>query len=359
LLAVCQLPDELFQPYASATTSVVVLEKGVKHDPSIATVFVRLHHDGLTLRKGIRVERPTEPNDIPQAVDAIVNKRAIPGFSGLGHVSGEREWAAGAYVASAPPSREEVQDAVDVHLRRLASFYARYSREVTVQREQVRQGGIRMSGYRSLMSQAKKDNAKALSDAARPGTIGDAFDIVYGMKELHSRDGIADGETLVISPTEAYNGCYGWLEFGQVMQPPFVTVAQTGSIGEAFVQFEPCAVNDDCLVLLPRKPLSEAMLVIAAACLHEEKWRFSYGRKLTPAYCRMIPCLKRGWRSGWRRRGASCLRRLPGMPVRKMRRFLLSDGGIARKRAPTESGARCFLPRPFFYFALGSAQAIT
>ncbi|UPG90721.1 SAM-dependent methyltransferase [Luteibacter aegosomaticola] len=283
LLAVCQLPDELFQPYASATTSVVVLEKGVKHDPSVATVFVRLHHDGLTLRKGIRVERPTEPNDIPQAVDAIVNKRAIPGFSGLGHVSGEREWAAGAYVASAPPSREEVQEAVDVHLRRLASFYTRYAREVTVQRDQVRQGAIRMAGYRSLMSQAKKDNAKALSDAARPGTIGDAFDIVYGMKELHSRDGIADGETLVISPTEAYNGCYGWLEFGQVMQPPFVTVAQTGSIGEAFVQFEPCAVNDDCLVLLPRKTLSEAMLVIAAACLHEEKWRFSYGRKLTPA----------------------------------------------------------------------------
>ncbi|MBO9908601.1 hypothetical protein, partial [Xanthomonas phaseoli] len=26
-----------------------------------------------------------------------------------------------------------------------------------------------------------------------------------------------------------------------------------------------------------------ANLVIAAACLHEEKWRFSYGRKLTPA----------------------------------------------------------------------------
>ncbi len=34
LLAVCQLPDELFQPFASATTSVVLLEKGVSPTPN-------------------------------------------------------------------------------------------------------------------------------------------------------------------------------------------------------------------------------------------------------------------------------------------------------------------------------------
>jgi type I restriction enzyme M protein len=61
-------------------------------------------------------------------------------------------------------------------------------------------------------------------------------------------------------------------------------VAQTGSIGESFVQLEPCAVNDDCLVLLPKTPerVGVAKLVIAAAILHAEKWRFNYGRKLTP-----------------------------------------------------------------------------
>ena len=44
-------------------------------------------------------------------------------------------------------------------------------------------------------------------------TIGGAFDIYYGMKELHSRDGMADGKTLIISPTESYNGTDGWLDF--------------------------------------------------------------------------------------------------------------------------------------------------
>lgn len=50
------------------------------------------------------------------------------------------------------------------------------------------------------------------------------------------------------------------------------------------MQLEPCAVNDDCLILLPKEgiELGEATLVIAAACLHAERWRFTYGRKLTP-----------------------------------------------------------------------------
>src|SRR5712692_10159165 len=52
LIAVCQMPDELFQPYASATTSVVLLEKGIPHNPKRKTIFVRLQYDGLTLKKG-------------------------------------------------------------------------------------------------------------------------------------------------------------------------------------------------------------------------------------------------------------------------------------------------------------------
>lgn len=282
LVAVCQLPDELFQPYAAATTSIVILEKGTKHDPAVATTFVRLNHDGLTLRKGIRVERSTELNLIPQTIDAILNKKQIAGFSGLGKITGTIEWSPGAYVMSAPPTSGEVRAAVDVQLRRLASFYVRFAQEVVRQRAEIAAGGIAISDYEAQLSQTRLNNAKAYATSA-PDTIGSAFNIYYGLKELHSREGFTSGDTLIISPTESYNGCYGWLDFPAVAKPPFVTVAQTGSIGEAFPQFEPCAVNDDCLVLLPKKRMSEARLVIAAACLQTERWRFSYGRKLTPS----------------------------------------------------------------------------
>jgi hypothetical protein len=281
LLAVCQLPGELFQPFAAASTAFVVIEKGVPHNPKRKTMFVRLHHDGLTLRKGTRVERASEPNQIPAAIDAILNHLSTPGFSGAASIGNDDEWAPGAYIASATPDEQEVKQNVDILLRRLASFYTRYSQEIVTQRRAIVSGDLSVRSYRDMVTGTRIEHAESIP--AEPGTIGGMFDIFYGMKELHSREGMVPGATLVISPSEQYNGCYGWLEFPNLIQPPFVTVAQTGSIGESFVQLEPCAVNDDCLVLLPKPGVKMAQLVLAAASLQAEKWRFTYGRKLTPS----------------------------------------------------------------------------
>jgi hypothetical protein len=283
LLAVCQLPDELFQPFAAATTSFVILEKGVPHTAARKTCFIRLKHDGYELRKGSRIEWPAEPNQIPQALDAILNRSATPGFSRAVSIKGSDEWAPGAHIESAPYQEDQLKADIDILLRRLGSFYTRYAPEIIAQRRAIAAGEIAMQPYRKMLTKARLDSTAGHSTTE--GTMGSFFDIYYGMKELHSREGYTDGRTLIISPTEEYNGCYGWLDFPKVMEPSFVTVAQTGSIGEAFVQFEPAAVNDDCLVLLPKigADVTEADLVIAAACLHEERWRFSYGRKLIPS----------------------------------------------------------------------------
>ncbi|MGC4028782.1 MAG: N-6 DNA methylase [Steroidobacteraceae bacterium] len=283
LLAVCQLPDELFQPFAAATTAFVLIEKGVPHTSARKTCFVRLQHDGLMLRKSNRVEWPREPNQIPAAIDAILNRTSTPGFASAANVHSRDEWAPGAYIESPVYDEAANKDDIDVLLRRLGSFYTRYAKEVVAQRRAIKSGQVISRPYRTMVSKTRIGNTSARSASGKE-TIGAFFDIFYGMKELHSREGLLPGSTLIVSPTEEYNGCYGWLDFPRVIAPPFVTVAQTGSIGEAFVQLEPAAVNDDCLVLLPREgeDVTEADLVIAAACLHAEKWRFTYGRKLTP-----------------------------------------------------------------------------
>ena len=282
LLAVAQLPDELFQPYASSTTCIVMLEKGIPHNPKGQTVFVRVAYDGLTLKKSSRIQRTDGKNQMPDACDAIINKRAIPGFSGLASVSGRNEWAVGAYIDSNVASADELKGSADVLLRRMASFYVRYAAEIVAQREAVISADIEVLPYRSMVTTSRLTNAAKLPSVK--GTIGGMFDILYGMKELHSREGIPPGQTLIISPTEEYNGTYGWLTFTPAVQPPFVTAAQTGSIGESFVQLEPCAVNDDCLILLPRNDkTTTAQLILAAAVLRLERWRFTYGRKLTPS----------------------------------------------------------------------------
>jgi type I restriction-modification system DNA methylase subunit len=282
LVAVFQLPDELFQPYAAATTSALVFEKGTPQAKTMETVFVRLNHDGLALKKGVRIARPDELNSIPEAIQAVHGKKSRAGFSGTASLTGSMEWSAGAYIPSSVPDDTELKDTIDVQLRRLASFYARYAREVIQQREAIKAGEIASSHYRSMISSSRlKNTGKVIGNK---GTIGGSFDVYYGMKELHSREGYSNGQTLIISPTESYNGTYGWLDFPRTIDAPFVTVAQTGSIGEAFVQLEPCAVNDDCLIILPKAGHTADIceLIIVAATLQIEKWRFNYGRKLTP-----------------------------------------------------------------------------
>lgn len=281
LLAVCQLPDELFQPFASATTSFVVIEKGVPHNPKHKTAFVRLRYDGLALDKGVRIERA--PNQIPDALDAITNGTVIPGFSGTAHIKGDMEWAAGAYIESASPDEMELQNAVDVLLRRLASFYTRYAPEVLAQRQAIATGEIAKVDYLDFITGKKRENAAGITGTE--SEVGGRFDIYYGLGEIESREGIPPGRALIISPTEQYNGCDAWLDFHTVLKPPFITVARTGSIGEAFVHLEPCAPNSDCLVLLPRRKEWAAIpeLILAASAIRLEKWRYNYGRKITPS----------------------------------------------------------------------------
>ena len=299
LLAVCQLPDEIFQPYASATTSVILLEKGVPHNSVRKTVFVRIEYDGLILKKGIRVPRQDGFNQVKEAAEAIINKSSKPGFSGRSSVSGTMEWSVGAYIPSAVPTESELKASIDELLRRMASFYVRYAPEIANQRNKIKLDEISVVNYRDIMGVTRLNNAKRLPKQA--GTIGQFFDIFYGQKELHSRDGIPSGDSLIISPTEGYNGCYGWLNYAPLLKAPFVTVAQTGTIGEAFLQLEHCGVNDDCLILLPKEgedlPLS--CLVIASAIIRLQRWRFSYGRKLTPARICAFPMIREPGLEQW------------------------------------------------------------
>lgn len=283
LVAVCQLPDELFQPFAAATTSFAVIDKGIPHNPSRKTAFVRLHHDGLSLKKGTRVVKASEPNEIPAAVEAILNGTSAPGFSEAVSISGRQEWSPGAYIGSATADPVDTRQAVDVLFRRLASFYTRYAPEIVAQRAAVDSGEIAEQSYLETVSAKKLSNANKLT--AETDEIGGRYHILYGLGELESREGIPDGRTLIISPTEQYNGCDGWLDFPKVLKPPFITVARTGSIGEAFVHLEPCAPNSDCLVLLPKDKewAKVSNLMLSASSIRAEKWRYNYGRKITPS----------------------------------------------------------------------------
>lgn len=289
LLAVCELPDEVFQPFASTTTCVVLFEKGIPQPSHAKTVFVRIEKDGLELKKGVRVPRRDGINQIDDAINSIINKGTKAGFSGVVGLLDTTEWAPGAYIPSAIHSDDDLKASTDELMRRWLSFYSMYAPQICRQRELISRGDLNHEKYKEMISEARLQSS-SFDDRSDPGTIGAYFDIFYGQKELHSREGFSIGDSLIISPTEQYNGTYGWLDFEKLISPPFITVAQTGSIGEAFVQTEPCGVNDDCLILIPKKEdFSIPHLFIVAATIRLERWRFSYGRKLTPERIKDFP----------------------------------------------------------------------
>lgn len=108
------------------------------------------------------------------------------------------------------------------------------------------------------------------------------FKITYGNKKLHNKENLESGKTLVISSTGTDNGHYGFFDTPTTITPPVISVPSTGSVGESFVQLHPCAVDDNCLVLYPKKEYDIEYLFYIATEVRRAKWRYMYGRQITP-----------------------------------------------------------------------------
>ena len=112
--------------------------------------------------------------------------------------------------------------------------------------------------------------------------INDFFDAFYGSRELTSKFKLKKGDNIVISSQGSINGCYGFFSFQNKHNAPLISVPRTGSIGEAYVQEYNCSVDDNCIVLKPKKELEIEFLYFIATIIREEKWKFTYGRVITP-----------------------------------------------------------------------------
>ncbi len=277
LLAVISLPDELFQPYASSTTAILLIEKGVPHGGNRRTFFCRIANDGYRLKKGVRVPQPGSEMD--RALQEFLRLGSIPGFCGAAPLRTGEEWAPGAYIPARPPSMDELHVEIADLIRAKTAFVVRFTPQIKTLLAAVTAGDLTAKPYTEIVG-GKSGNRKF--NLTSGGTLGDAFDIYYGQKELHSKERLVPGKALVISSSGGDNGCYGFFDFNNLIAPPFATVPSTGSIGEAFVQDFPCGVTDDCLILVPKPKTPYEALYVAAAVLRRERWRFNYGRKMTP-----------------------------------------------------------------------------
>ena len=268
LEAVIGLPDELFEPHASSYTAVLFFRKGMPHRADRRVFFARITNDGLRMKKRVRV--PIEGSQLDTVLRAYRDRETIPGLCGGSPISDI--WGPGLYVPSKVLGPGQLIDSVTALIRDRAAFVVRHAPELV----------------RMLASLSERDAPLLRKPPTKlgkptPGTIGDYFSISYGQKSLHSKEHLVSGDALVISSSGIDNGCYGFFDFDDLLEPPFITVPSTGSYGEARVQEWPCGVTDDCLVLVPKAGVTREMMFIAAAVIRSERWRFNYGMKVTPS----------------------------------------------------------------------------
>jgi len=112
--------------------------------------------------------------------------------------------------------------------------------------------------------------------------ISNFFDLEYGNRDYTNKSMLDKGTTVLISSQGIDNGVYGFFDIPVKYNPPIITVPRTGSIGYAFVQLKPCNVTDDCIVLKPKKNYPVEYLYYVAAAIRSTRWRYNYGRKITP-----------------------------------------------------------------------------
>lgn len=282
LLGVISLPDELFQPFAAATTAIVVLRKGVPHPKDHKVFFARIDNDGFKLKKGTRLPRPG--SQLPAVIKAYNDRLSIPrlcGWSALNPAEALWHTAAPHYVPTTALTLDEVANGVRDLARFRSAFVVRYAAEILAMMDKVKKGVLKSQTISKIKKPAKVSE--------EPNTIGALFDIYGGQRELHNKESLQPGASLVISSSGVDNGCYGFFDFDGPLAAPFATVPGTGSIGQAFVQEWPCGVTDHCYILVPKKNVAKEMLYVACATIRQEIWRFSYGAQITASRIAWLP----------------------------------------------------------------------
>ena len=115
-------------------------------------------------------------------------------------------------------------------------------------------------------------------------TIGQLFKIEYGQKEYHNKEWLegTEGENILISSKGDDNGVYGFYDIENKFKAPVITVQGYGTIGQAFVQEYDCSADDHLLILIPKDNLIIEELYQVAFQIRLDKWRYRYGRGITP-----------------------------------------------------------------------------
>ena len=93
-----------------------------------------------------------------------------------------------------------------------------------------------------------------------------------------------NGRTPFVASSSANNGITGYVDAAPSQKANTMTIARNGSVCSAFYQpIDYCASPDDIRILTPKFALTPNVALFVSTVIQQEKYKYSYGRKLGTA----------------------------------------------------------------------------
>lgn len=271
---IATLPFDVFEPYATYDTAILMIQKGIPHENQ-RVFMARITNDGFKVKKKNRIERTG--SQIPLIIEAYNDKREIAELTAYPHINTDaEEWAPENYIKNAIHSDDEFVDGLERFIRKQASFYIANGYKI------IKELDKEIEITTSLQTNLFCEGTTIQIDQNSLGemSVSDYFEVKLGGKdELEDLD---EGNYPIVSTSEFMNGVTKWKKPNQIYPFPSITVATDGSVCSSFVQEYPYYAFYKVAILTPQKKYSnmdvDAYYYIAYQ-LSREKWRYVYARK--------------------------------------------------------------------------------
>ena len=272
LVFVATLPADLFNPYASFNTAILVLQKGIPHEGK-PVYFARISNDGFKLKKNTRV--PQAGSQLPKLLLNFAKKINTAEFCAVEAVDEtSAEWSPEAFIQNAAHVDEEFIKGLEESIRDQASFYVRFGHRLLPPAVTSRLGvADALAGFASYSA------VKLAGLTMKPFLIGDYFSIeLGGSAEIED---LEEGVRPIVSTSEFMNGVSTWRSPPRLYGPSCITVATDGSTCSSFVQEFPFYAFYKVAILKPKFGVTVPIdaLYYVAYLLRRERWRYVYARK--------------------------------------------------------------------------------
>jgi type I restriction-modification system DNA methylase subunit len=272
ILFIATLPSDLFNPYASYNTALLILQKGIPQSKK-KTFVCRITNDGYKLKKNNRIAQ--DGSQLAQIIDMYRTKKEEPELSALAMISTDsNEWSPEAFIKSRIEGDVCFIDGIEQHIRKHAGFYVQNGWRLEIDKK-AKQHDIKID-YTIYDNKSEIDLSNCNYGLMR---ISEYFTI-----ELGGNDEIEDLETgniPIVSTSEFMNGVTAWKNPKYIYDPPVITVATDGSTCSSFVQEYPFYAFYKVAILKEKRQNSIPIdaLYYISYLLFREKWKYVYARK--------------------------------------------------------------------------------